>query len=142
MGQKQTFAVALDHVADGDADAERHLTDGRIRHVARAQALLDVDGAAHRFHGARKFREHGIAGGVEDAAAALGDEVVGHLAIGGKPPQRLLLILGHQSAVAGNIGRKNRRDLAFHQGSPGNQSGPQPAAGRPQAQRPLGRAEA
>ena len=41
----QQVAVALDHVADGDADAKAHVTAGRIRHVARAQALLDVDRA-------------------------------------------------------------------------------------------------
>ena len=48
--------------------AETHLAAGRIRHVPRAQALLDVDGATHRFDRARKFGENGIAGGVENAA--------------------------------------------------------------------------
>ena len=36
-------------------------------------------------------------------------------AIGCQTPQRFLFVLGHQPAVAGNIGRKNRRDLAFHE---------------------------
>ena len=114
----EQVAVALDHVADGDADAKAHLPARRIRHVAGAQAFLDVDRAAHGFDRARKFGEHGIARGVENAAAAFGDEVVGHLTIGREPPQRFLFVLGNQSGVAGNIGRKNRRDLAFHEGQP------------------------
>ena len=120
----QQVAVALDHVADGDADAERHLPARRIGHVAGSQALLDVDRAAHRFDRARKFRQHGIAGGVEDAPAAFGDEIVGHRPVGGQTPQRLLLVLGDQPGVAGNIGRKNRRDLAFHRRTAPDQNPP------------------
>ena len=114
----QEVAVALDHVADRDADAKGHLPAGRIGHVAGAQALLDIDRAAHGFDRARKFGEHGVASGIENAAAALGDEIVGHLTVGRQPTQRLLFVLGNQSGVAGNIGRKNRRDLAFHEKQP------------------------
>ena len=114
----EQIAVALDHVADGDADAKAHLPAGRIGHVAGAQAFLDVDRAAHRFDRAGKFGQHRIAGGVENAAAGLGDEIVGDGSIGSQTPQRLLFVLGDQPAVAGNIGRKNRRDLAFHEGQP------------------------
>ena len=110
----QEVAVALDHVADRDADAKGHLPAGRIGHVAGTQALLDIDRAAHGFDRARKFGEHGVASGIENAAAALGDEIVGHLTVGRQATQRLLFVLGNQSAVAGNIGRKNRCDLAFH----------------------------
>ena len=49
---------------------------------------------------------------------ALGDEIVGHLTVGREAPQRLFFILGNQPAVAGNIGRKNRRDLALHERQP------------------------
>ena len=114
----QQVAVALDHVADGDADAKAHLPARRIRHVPGTQAFLDIDRAAHGFDRAWKFREDGVAGGIEDAAAAFGDEIVGHLPVGRQPPQRFLFVLGNQSAVAGNIGRKNRRDLAFHESQP------------------------
>ena len=110
----EQVAVALDHVADGDADAERHLPARRIGHVAGSQAFLDVDGAAHRIDGAGKLREHGIAGGVEDATAGLRDEIVHDLAVGGQTPQRLLFILGDQSGVTGNVRCEDRRDLAFH----------------------------
>ena len=72
----------------------------------------------HRFDRAREFGEDGIACGIENAAAALGDEIVGHLTVGRQATQRLLFVLGNQSGVAGNIGRKNRRDLAFHEKQP------------------------
>ncbi len=111
----EQVAVALHHVANGDADAQRHLPARRIGHVAGPQAFLDVDRAAHRLNRAREFGEHGITGGVENAAAAFGDEVVYHVTIGDQAPQRLLFVLGDQSAVAGNIGRKNRRDLPLHE---------------------------
>src|SRR4029077_9475287 len=68
----EQIAVALDHVADGDADAKTHLPAGRIGHVAGAQAFLDVDRAAYRLDGARKFGEHGVARGIEDPAARAG----------------------------------------------------------------------
>src|SRR5581483_10317384 len=110
----EQIAVTLDHVADGDADAEIHLPAGWIGHVARAQAFLDIDGAAHRFDRAGEFREHGVACGVEDAAAGAGDEIVHHTAIGREPPQRLLFVLREQPAVAGNVSGKNGRDLSFH----------------------------
>jgi hypothetical protein len=110
----EQIAVAFDHVADGDADAERHLPARRIGHVAGPQGLLDVDRAAHRVHRARKFREHGIAGGVEDAAVRLCDEIVDDFAVRGEAPQRLLLVFRHQPRIPGNIGCENRCDLAFH----------------------------
>ena len=114
----EQVAVALDHVADGDADAEGHLPARRIGHVAGSQAFLDVDRAAYRFDRARKFSEHGVARRVEDAPACLGDEVIRDGTIRGETPQRLLLVLGHQPGVAGNISRKNCRDLAFHDSQP------------------------
>ncbi len=45
----QQIAVALDHVADGDADAEIHLPlSGRPRcEVRERSGLLDVDRRAH-----------------------------------------------------------------------------------------------
>jgi hypothetical protein len=110
----EEIAVALDHVADRNADAKAHLPAGRIGHVARAQALLNVDRAAHGLDRAGKFGEHRVAGGIEDAAAGPRDEVIHHAAIGGEPPQRLLLVLGDEPAVARHVGGKNGRDFSFH----------------------------
>ncbi len=112
----EQVAIALDHVADGDTDTKTHLPAGRIGHVPGAQAFLDVDRAAHRFNRAGKFRQNGVTGGVENPATGPGDEVVGDGSIGSETPQRFLFILGNQPAVAGNIGRKNRRYLALHEG--------------------------
>jgi hypothetical protein len=105
----EQIAITLDHVADGDADAKAHLPARLIRKVPGTQAFLDVDRATHRFDRARKFREHGIACGVENPPIRLGDEVVDHGAIGGETPQRFLFVLGDQPRVAGNIGGENRR---------------------------------
>ena len=107
-------AVALDHIADGDADTEAHLPAGRIGHVAGAQAFLNIDGAADRLDGAGKFGKHGIAGGIEDAAAGAGDKVIHHAAVGREPPQRLLLVFGDELAVTGDVGGENGRDFSFH----------------------------
>src|SRR3984885_1933101 len=111
-------AVTLHHVSDRDADTKAHLAAGRIGHVPGAQAFLDIDGASHRFDGAWKFGENGVTGGVENPAAGSRDKIIGDRPVGGQTPQRLLLVLGNQTAVTGNIGRKNRRDLAFHESRP------------------------
>jgi hypothetical protein len=59
-----------------------------------------------------------LAGGVENTAAGSRDEIVGDGPVGGQTTQHVLFVLGNQAAVAGNIGRKNRRDLAFHESQP------------------------
>ncbi len=110
----QQVAVALDHVADRDADAEAHLPARRIGQIARAQALPDVNGAAHGFDGAGKLGEHRIAGSVENPAAGPRDEIIHHRAIGLQAPQRLFLVLGDELAVAGDVGSENGRDFSFH----------------------------
>src|SRR5579863_5735487 len=45
----QQVAIALDHIADRDADAKTHLAAGWISEIAGAQAFLNVDRASHRF---------------------------------------------------------------------------------------------
>src|SRR5208337_4029499 len=72
----QEVPVALDHVPDRDPDAEAHLSARRIGKIAGAQVFLHVDGAAHRFDGAREFGKNGVAGGIENAAAKSSDEVL------------------------------------------------------------------
>jgi hypothetical protein len=57
-----------------------------IGEVAGAQALLDVDGAAHGLDGARKLGKDRVTGSVENPPAGAGDEIVHHRAIGGEPP--------------------------------------------------------
>jgi hypothetical protein len=110
----QQVAVALDHVANRDADAKAHLPARRISEVARAQAFLDVDGAAHRLHRARKLGQYRIAGGIENAAPGPRDEIVHHRAIRRQAPQRFLFVLGDEPAVAGDVGSEDGRDFSFH----------------------------
>ena len=113
----EEIGAALDHVADGDADAELQAAAWRVGAVAGAQRFLDVDGGAHRLHGAVERAHDGVAGRVEDAAAVALDEVVEHLAMRGEAAQRLLLVLGDETRVAGDVRRQDGRDPALHERS-------------------------
>ena len=59
--------------SEANADAVAHLPAVWISEVARAQAFLDIDGAAYRFDRAGKFCKKCIARGIEDAAASYRD---------------------------------------------------------------------
>src|SRR5436190_23575720 len=63
----QKVALALHHVADGDADTKIHLPACWIRKIAGAQTLLDIDRTAHGIDGAWKLGQHSVAGSIEDA---------------------------------------------------------------------------
>jgi len=82
--------------------------------VARAQRRLDVGRTAHRFHGAREFRQNGISCGVEDSSAMHRHERLEYFFVASKSPQRLLFILAHQAAEFGNIGRENGGELPLN----------------------------
>ena len=114
----EQIAIALDHVADADADAIAQLPAARIGEVPRAQAFLDIDGAAHRFDRAGEFRKDCIARRIEDAAAGHRDEVVRGGTTGRHSPQRLFFVLGDQPAVVGDVGHQNCGDLAPHEDIP------------------------
>ena len=73
--------VALDDdVAEIDADAE--LDAAVLRHigVALGHAALHLDRAAHRVDDAGELDQHAVAGGLDDAAAVLGDLGIDKLA--------------------------------------------------------------
>src|SRR6516165_3258835 len=62
-----------DYVADIDPDAEPDPTlFGNVRLTVDHPAL-DLDRTSHRTQNTRKFREHAVAGILDDAAAMLGD---------------------------------------------------------------------
>ena len=80
----------------------------------RSAIALRRDRAAHRVDDAGELDQEPVAGGLDDAAAVLGDHRVGEFAPdrleGGK---RALLVLAHQPRVSGDIGRQNRRQPAL-----------------------------
>src|SRR5260370_16606092 len=62
-----------DNVAEIDPDAQ---FDAVVRPDARVplgHRLLHCDGAAHRIDDARKFYQHAVAGGLDDATVVLAD---------------------------------------------------------------------
>ncbi len=113
----QEIAVTLDDVADRDPDAEMHLPRGGMGHVARAERVLDVDGAAGRFDGAGELAHHAVPGAAEDAPARPGDEIVEDHAIGFEARKRLFLILGGEARVFRHIRGEDGRDLSLERRS-------------------------
>ena len=76
--------------------------------IAFDHAALDVDGAAHRVDDADEFHQHPVAGGLDDAAAVLGDLGVDQfLAMRFQLSKRALFVNAHQPAVAGHVARED-----------------------------------
>ena len=73
-------AAVGDHVAEIDPDAKGNaFVLGHLR-VAVRHRPLDLGGAAHRIDDARKFHQHPVAGGLDDATVMLRDFRVDQLA--------------------------------------------------------------
>ena len=102
-----------DHLADIDANAERHAAVFRLIGVARDHRLLDIARATDRIHRARIFDQQGIAGGADDAPAIFGDLGIDQrLAVALGRGQGAGLVLAHQARPADHIGRNDRRQFA------------------------------
>src|SRR5262249_61558574 len=101
---------------DHNSEAKCHRWAPRRGGVARGLALVNIERTPPRLDRARKFGERGITRGIENPAARFRDEIVDDRAISRKTPQGLLFVLGDEPRIAGNIGRKNRRDLPLHEG--------------------------
>src|SRR5262249_41223060 len=98
-----------DDVADIDADAELNPLVGCNLGIALKHPALDIHRAAHRVDNADKFHQHTVAGGLDDAAAVLGDLRIDQLlAVHLQLAQRAFLVGAHQAAIAGNIGGHDR----------------------------------
>jgi hypothetical protein len=63
---------------------------------------------------AGEIGDDAVAGGVEDPAAMPGDQPVDDRAGRLQPSHRPRLVRAHQPAVAGDVGRENRRELSFN----------------------------
>ena len=96
-----------------DADAELDALVRRHAGVALGHRALHLDRAPHRVDDAGKLYQQPVAGGLDDAAAVLGDLGVDQFA-----PDRLqrreraFLVGAHQPRIADDIGRQNRREFA------------------------------
>ena len=66
----------------------------------------------HGIHRARELGQHAIAGGVDDAAAVLGDDAVHDLPPLGQAAERADLIQSHQPSVARHVRRQYGSELA------------------------------
>ncbi len=103
-----------DDVAEIDPDPEVDAPVFGDFGIAVDHRPLDLDGAADRIDDAGKLDQHAVAGGLDDAAAMLGDLRVGKLAsMGFEPRQRSFLVCSHQPRVAGRIGGEDRGETAF-----------------------------
>ena len=106
-------AVALFHdVADMDADPELDATLRRQSGVALDHAMLHLDRAAHRVDRAAEFDQRSVAGALDDATVMHGDRRVDEIASQRpQPSQGPILVRARQTAVAHDVGCKNRRQF-------------------------------
>ena len=82
--------------------------------AAVSHAGLDGDGAAHRLDGAGEIDQQAVAGAFDDAAAMRGNMRFDQLAeMGLQSAQRAFLVMTHQPAVAGHVGREDGRQSSF-----------------------------
>ena len=78
--------------------------------VAQRHLALHLDRAAHRVDDAGELDQQAVAGGLDDAAAMLGDLGVDQFAAERlQRRERAFLVRAHQPRVAGDIGRQDRR---------------------------------
>ena len=101
------------HVAEMHADTELHAFARGALRIFRGDRLLHRQRAFDGIDRAGEIGEHAVAGRGEDPAAIIGDQPVEDRARGAQRPQRADLVLLHQLAVADDIGREDRGELAF-----------------------------
>ena len=102
----------LDHVAEMNADAKVDAAFGRKTGIAFDEAVLHLDGAAHRVDHAAELDEASIPSSLNDALMMGVDGGIDQIAP--QPPQprqRAILILPREPAVADDIRDQNRRDF-------------------------------
>ena len=105
--------VLDDNIARIDADTQLQLAvAGGI--IVGGQTALDIDGAIHRVDGAVELNEESVALAAEKSTLVQRDSWFDHgFDAIGKPDVCALLVDAHQTAIADDIGEKNRRKLPF-----------------------------
>src|SRR5712692_1878449 len=107
------ISVLHQDVAEIDTDAKSDLARGRELIVPRAQRRLDLGRATHGLDHAGELREDCVASCVENTSAVQRDKRLEHLLVRPERAERLLLVLGHQAAVLGDVGGQDCRHPAF-----------------------------
>ena len=108
---KQILALDED-IADMHADAEAHWLTHGAGGVFFGDGILNCDRTLDGVDRTGEVGDDTVAGAAEDAPATGGDQLLQNYATGGQPTQGADLVLPHQPAVAFDIGRKDRRELA------------------------------
>jgi hypothetical protein len=100
----------MDDVAEIDADAKADAFGLQPVGVPVRHSLLDYDGAAHGVDDRGELDQNAVAGGLEDAAAVLGDQRIDQFApIAFESGEGSLLVRSHQPRIAGDIGTEDCR---------------------------------
>src|SRR5262249_8174821 len=97
--------------AEMDAEAIQNPLLLGQRRVASDHALLNDDGAAHRFDRAVEHRQETVAGMFDQLAVMLGDgwlDQVAFLSLDSRV--RAFLVHPHQTAIAGDVRREDRSE--------------------------------
>jgi len=102
-----------DNIARIDADAQLQLAvAGGI--IVGGQTALDIDGAIHRVDGAVELNEESVALAAEKSTLVQRDSWFDHgFDAIGKPDVCAFLVDAHQTAIADDIGEKDRGKLPF-----------------------------
>ena len=109
-GLPEDVAALDDDVSDVDADAELDASLRRHCPIAYRHPALDVDGATDGIDHGRELDQHPVPSGLDDPSAMFIDlRVDERAAMRLWLRERAFLVLAHEPAVAGNIGRQNGR---------------------------------
>ena len=100
-----------------DPDAKLHLALCRELGVSAREHAPDLDRALNRIERSRELRKEVVSGEVHEATAVLADQELDLLAVVAQDVNRGALVLGHQPAVADDIGGEDRSELSFCQGN-------------------------
>ena len=110
----EDVVVLDDHVAEIDADAELYPPRRRDVGVAPRHPALDLGSAQHGVGDAVELDQHAVAGGLDDAAAVLGDGRIDQFdPMGLETRERPRLVDLHQPTVADHVGGEDRREPAL-----------------------------
>src|SRR5215469_17088667 len=95
-------------ISEVDPDAELDPPPLRSGRIALSHSPLHLDPAADRIHHTGEFREHSIAGSLDDAPAVLLDLRINQFPeMRSEPRVRAFLVCSHQARITGDISGEN-----------------------------------